>query len=493
MQLSEQGRSLILQALKNRQYTRASPALLTQISEILEPNRQWPQEDADGGPLYAFSLPTWQRFLSGKPVSAPLVKAACEVLQLNWRDLVEVESSKELQRQQQELDAAQQGYIARTDTTDLLLADLQADCRILLLTGLTGIGKTAISCRLAEQLHEVSSRESLWWFVDPEEGLAFSQFAIACLRSWQIDVPSEDSRDANKLLNRLMAALIDRPITIQLHSFEYCLQGNEAMGWNECIDPAWETFFRRCLDVLEFAPRLIISSQDLPNCFRDRDKGDRPLGDGRGGDRYRCQTITGLSHHQRLRLFQSRGLEAQPESPGRPALERIGAAYEGHPLALQIIACEILAEPFLGNVVAYWEKYGKEIIEIEKTAQREDVAQPGREHRLHRYSKRLREKVKERVELTLKRLAEASPSTYILLCHGSVFNRPVPPRFWTRSVSRLGWSTEQTAQALELLVQRCLVEYQQEPCSAEHRVLKLHNLVRSVARDHLKRIESEIS
>ncbi|NJN31286.1 MAG: hypothetical protein HC824_13315 [Synechococcales cyanobacterium RM1_1_8] len=488
MQLSEHGRSLILQALKNRKYTRSSPALLTQISEILEPNSQWPQEDAEGGPLYAFSLPTWQRFLSGKPVSAPLVKATCEVLQLNWRDLVEVESSKELQRQQQELDAAQQGYIARTDTTELLLADLQADCRILLLTGLTGIGKTAISCCLAAQLNEGKAREELCWVVAPDEGLELSQFATACLRSWQIDVPSEDLRDANKLLNRLMAALVDRPITIQLHSFEYCLQGNEVMGWNECIDPAWDAFFQRCLDVPEFAPRLIISSQDLPNYFRDRLLWDRDK-----GDRCRCQTITGLSHHQRLGLFQGRGLDVQPEALGRPALERIGAAYEGHPLALQIIACEILAEPFSGNVIAYWEKYGKEIIEIEKTAQREDISQAGREHRLHRYSKKLREKVKDRIELTLKRLAEASPSTYILLCHGSVFNRPVPPRFWARSVIRLGWSTEQTAQGIELLVQRYLVEYQQEPCSEEHRVLKLHNLVRSVARDHLKRIESEIS
>ena len=46
-------------------------------------------------------------------------------------------------------------------------------------------------------------------------------------------------------------------------------------------------------------------------------------------------------------------------------LQRIGAAYEAHPLALNIISGEIGAKPFNGNVVAYWKKYGCEIEEEE--------------------------------------------------------------------------------------------------------------------------------
>ncbi len=483
LKLSKTGQALILQAIKNRELTRSSTVLLTEISNLLEPHLQWPQVNAEGDLLYAFSPATWQRFLAMKPVSETLVRATCEVLNLNWHEVIEIDSSKALQEQQAEFQQAQENWVERGEVTDRLLADLQLNCRLLLLTGLTGIGKTAISLYLGDQLSEAGWPEGLILRIDPDEGLEFVQFVTYCFRSWQIDFPNSELQEAEKLLNRFMAALVDRPVIIQLHSFEYCLRGNEALGWNEFIDSGWEAFFKRCLEVPAFAPRLIISSQDLPGCFRDRPSCDR----------YHCQTITGLSRLQQLRLFHLRGISVQPESLGRPHLERIGTAYEGHPLALQLIACEILAEPFSGNVLAYWEKYGKEIIEIEKTAQREGIEQPGREHKLHRYSKSLRQRVKDRIELTLKRLASHGQGAYILLCHGSVFNRPVPPRFWARSVQRLGWSMGQTAQALELLVQRYLVEYQEEPFALDRRVLKLHNLVRSVAREHLKRIESEIS
>lgn len=482
LKLSKPGQAAILQALKNRELTRSSPALLTEISNLLEPQTQWPQEDAEGDLLYAFSLATWQRFLAMKPVSDTLVRATCEALNLNWHEVIEIDSSKALQEQQAEFQQAQENWVERGDVTNHLLTHLQHNSRLLLLTGLTGIGKTAISLYLGDQLSEAGWPETLILRIDPDEGLGFATFATYCFRSWQVDCPNSELQDPDKLLNQFMAALVDRPLVIQLHSFEYCLRGNETLGWNEFIDSGWEAFFRRCLEVPDFAPRLIISSQDLPGCFRDRPSCDR----------YHCQTITGLDRNQRLRLFHQRGICVQPESLGRPALERIGSAYEGHPLALQIIACEILAKPFSGDVLAYWEKYGKEILEIEKTAQREGIDQSGRAHKLHRYSKSLRQRVKERIETTLKRLAETSQASYLLLCHGSVFNRPVPPRFWLRSVQQLGWSRGQMVQSLELLVQRYLVDYQEETWVSERRVLKLHNLVRSVAREHLKRMESEI-
>ena len=59
-------------------------------------------------------------------------------------------------------------------------------------------------------------------------------------------------------------------------------------------------------------------------------------------------------------------LDVTPNAQGRPYLERIGAAYEGHPLALRVIAGEIKNRPFTGNVIAYWNRYGNEVEEVEK-------------------------------------------------------------------------------------------------------------------------------
>ncbi|NJL10501.1 MAG: hypothetical protein HC815_39635 [Richelia sp. RM1_1_1] len=41
------------------------------------------------------SIGTWKRFLQGKPVKPPYFKAFCQVLQLNWEEVVETEDEVE--------------------------------------------------------------------------------------------------------------------------------------------------------------------------------------------------------------------------------------------------------------------------------------------------------------------------------------------------------------------------------------------------------------
>ena len=104
--------------------------------------------------------------------------------------------------------------------------------------------------------------------------------------------------------------------------------------------------------------RIIITSQDLPKQVED------------AANRYQnflhCQPLIGLEEKERLELFEKTGLEIDTDSPNKAYLERIGTAYEGHPLALRVIAGEIGSRPFYGNVVAYWNRHGSEIEEVEK-------------------------------------------------------------------------------------------------------------------------------
>lgn len=43
-------------------------------------------------------------------------------------------------------------------------------------------------------------------------------------------------------------------------------------------------------------------------------------------------------------------------------LQRIIQIYEGHPLALRIIAGEIRETPYHSDISAYWHDYGQEIV-----------------------------------------------------------------------------------------------------------------------------------
>ena len=92
-----------------------------------------------------------------------------------------------------------------------------------------------------------------------------------------------------------------------------------------------------------------------------------------------------------------------PNSESRAYLERIGDAYEGHPLALRVIVGEIKNRPFEGNVLAYWNKYGSEVEEVEQAL---EEAKSGSsmgaddQWQLDRYTKTLRRNVRSRLNKT---------------------------------------------------------------------------------------------
>ncbi|WP_017719549.1 DUF1822 family protein [Kamptonema formosum] len=82
---SKQGQTKIKQAREEKGWTVDSYKWLEEASKVLDPN--WP-----GGEYFAegISYGTWRRFLTAKnPINAPAFKAYCQVLGLNWEEIVE--------------------------------------------------------------------------------------------------------------------------------------------------------------------------------------------------------------------------------------------------------------------------------------------------------------------------------------------------------------------------------------------------------------------
>lgn len=145
---------------------------------------------------------------------------------------------------------------------------------------------------------------------------------------------------------------------------------------------------------------------------------------------WHCQSLSGFTEVEQLEFFQKNGLDVSTESPAKTYLERIGAAYEGHPLALRAIAGEIINHPFNGNVIAYWKQYGHEIEEIEQIKQQAEIESTGDRLKLDRYTLSLQRAVQQRIEKTFDRLTKDVPDAYLLLCFGSVYRRAVPESFY---------------------------------------------------------------
>jgi nucleoside phosphorylase len=375
-------------------------------------------------------------------------------------------------------------WVGRESLIQDLSPRIRSSCRLLILVGITGIGKTALGERLAVELSDWFEED---WskfheenFDDEQQSNDFASVAARWLEKWGELITPEDRKDTQRLLYRLVRHLKENRYLVQLDSLENILQGNEEEGWSDFKDEWWVRFFESLLAADSCESCIILTSQDLPGQIEQV------------GTRYQnfwyCQLLSGLEEPERLALFAKTGLEVSTESTGRAYLERIGGAYEGHPLALRVIAGEIRNQPFNGNLVAYWNRYGNEIEEVEKAieeAKKGISASKDDQYQLDRYTTKLRRHVRSRLEKTFTRLNKEVHDAYLLLCEASVYRCPVPEDFWLSHLEDWDRDEKQQRIALQALRDRYLVEGVVE---SDQSLLRQHNLIRSVSLEHLKQL-----
>jgi hypothetical protein len=356
---------------------------------------------------------------------------------------------------------------------------------VLILTGIAGIGKTALSERLAIELQEEWLKGNWSTFIqenfdNQEQATDFGSVAARLLEKCGQVVTPDDRKDAQRLLYRLVKHLQENPYLLVIDSLERILQGDEEEGWSAFQDQGFVQFFQNILSADSFQSRIILTSQDMPSQIPEI------------GTRYQnfwyCQPLSGLSGKEQLALFDKTGLDVEPESLGKPYLVRIGKAYEGHPLALRVIAGEIGSQPFYGNVVAYWNKYGREVEEVEQAIA---AAQAGNttgedKWKLDRLTRTVQKNVRSRLEKTFTRLKDDVKYAYILLCETSVYRCPVPEEFWLSHLEDWDRNEDEQVIALDALRDRYLVE---ELVDNNQCLLRQHNLIRSVSLEHLKKLD----
>ena len=435
------------------------------------------------------SAATIKRFRRGIAIQQASFVAICKAVGIqNWEDIVD--------RNTQSSSKATGNFFAYDDDwvgREPLIADLRQKLeghnRVLILTGIAGIGKTALAERLTIELQEEWLKGNWSNFIqenfDDQEQAAGLVSVVARLleKCGQMVIP-DDRKDPQGLLYRLVKHLQENRYLLVMDSLEKILQGNEEEGWSGFQDEGFVQFFRAIFSAESFQSRIILTSQDIPAQILET------------GTRYQnfwyCQPLSGLSGKEQLALFEKTGLDTQSDSLGKSYLVRIGKAYEGHPLALRVIAGEIGSHPFYGNVTAYWNKYGKEVEEVEKAIVE---AQAGKttgedEWKLDRFTRTLRSNVRKRLQQTFERLRTDIEYAYILLCETSVYRLPVQEDFWLSHLEDWDCNENQQLIALEALKDRYLVE---EVVNHNQYFLRQHNLVRSLSLEHLKALDGLIN
>lgn len=371
-----------------------------------------------------------------------------------------------------------------------LLLDLsqriQDSCRLVVLIGITGIGKTAMGERLAVELNNWLGGWSRFYqenFDDEQQSSDFASVAARWLEKWGELITPDDRKDPQRLLYRLVRCLCENRYLVQVDSLENILQGNEEEGWNDFRDEWWVRFFDSYLKTEACQSCIILTSQALPRQIETVANKSQNF--------WHCQQLTGLEEAEYLTLFKKVGLDVNSNSPNGIYLKRIGTAYEGHPLALRVITGEIKNKPFEGNVITYWKKYGSEIEKAEKTIaefQKEKFTEDDKS-KSDGFTKTLRRIVRSRLHKTFDRLKEDAKWAYILLCEASVYRCPVPEDFWLSHLEDWDRNEDEQKVALNALRNRYLIE---ESINDENqRLLRQHNLIRSVSLEHLKQLDME--
>ncbi|MBO9997547.1 MAG: ATP-binding protein [Cyanobacteria bacterium SID2] len=453
-------------------------------------HKGWLKSSDDWCQAASTSRATLKRFWRGLPVRAQTFVAVCEAVGTNWEEVVEMpELNATLDRPIEppvvpdiavaDFFAYDEAWVGREGLVKDLTQQLHQSCRLLVLLGITGIGKTALAERLAAALHDDWMERDWSRLVreNLENERQASDFASVVSRWWQSwRQPIDDCKDPEELLQRTVNRFLERPYLLIVDSLELILTGNEEEGWSDFQDPWWARFFEGILAAESCQSRILLTSQDFP--------GQLP---SRYANFWQCQFVSGLNREEQLALFQNTGLKVSRQE--QTYLERIGTAYEGHPLALRVIAGEITNAPFLGNVVAYWKKYGREIEEVENAiaeAKTGAMASANDRWQLHQCTRDLRRKVRDRLERTFARLEREAHHAYLLLCEASVYRCPVPEGFWLSHLEDWDFDEFERQLALETLRDRYLVE---EIVDDDRILLRQHNLVRSVALKHLQQFD----
>jgi len=439
------------------------------------------------------SLATLKRFRRGLAVQQAAFIGICKAVGIdNWEAIVDNTQPPQTDSRP-EFFAYDDAWVGREQLVAELSKKLRGSCRLLILVGITGIGKTALAERLAVELQDWFGGD---WknklqranFDYEDKTTDFASVAARWLEECGERVSPEDKKP-ERLLYRLVKHLREKQVLVLIDSLERLLTGNEEEGWGDFADEWWQKFFLSLLSAESCQSRLIITSQDLPV----------KLVDSRYKNFWYRHILYGLDEAEQEALFETTGLDISQESPDRPLLLRIGKAYKGHPLVLRVIIGEIDSEPFSGNVQAYWDDCSDKIEQVEKALfEAEQGKNLGAEDdwKLHTLTKELRIQVNKRLEAAFERLKSDVFDAYVLVCAASVYRSPEKEAYWLKHLVQ--WlkrlesqecSEERQEKALEELSNRFLVEESINPNNK--RVLGQHNLVRSVAIAHrIKLLES---
>jgi hypothetical protein len=344
-------------------------------------------------------------------------------------------------------------WTGRETIAQPLIDKLQTDCRLVVITGLTGSGKTTLAERIAAELQPVRYDRVEF---DRGEDRDFARGAATMLEKMGVKIETEERSQPQILLNKLIQQLATADYWLQLDSVEYLI--DTATG--TFSDPLWVDFWVEFIKLDHCASKIVITSQVKPVDLTERlEQSDHY---------WHHQALSGLPADEWLELFKNYGVSSAATAD-REILTQIADFYAGHIYVLQMIAGEILAAPVSGEIAKYWRKYQAEF------AGNMGTIQPSGAINCDELEKR----IKRRVKISLAQLPELAQT---LIKRSSIYRQAVPAQFWLLLIADIERNPE--LELIRLIGSRYLLASSLGDDGEVY--LHQHNLIRQVANELLR-------
>lgn len=280
--------------------------------------------------LVPTSISTLRRFLDRQRIRPDTFEGLCKVVGVNWQDVVEVPIPPN-----PDLDEAPDVpiFYGRTDELAVLEKWIVKDsCRVVGLFGIGGIGKTALSVKLARSLQN-HFEHVIWRSLHKAPPLTdilkdiLKESMVFSANYLEAKPPREPS------ISLLMRYLRQRRCLLVLDGWEALLESGQPVGiYREGYEEYGELLkeFAKC----DSKSCLVLTSRDKPREIAIAEGKRRPV---------RSFPINGLEPAAAAEIFREQDLSDERD------WEQLCRCYRGNPLALKIVASAI-REVFYSSV-----------------------------------------------------------------------------------------------------------------------------------------------